>query len=59
MRKKIKNLDDLIMERELIHQKIELDKMKIVKEFDDFKYELTKSFISMSFNKISSFFKKK
>lgn len=57
MKNNIESLYDLRKERELLHQKIEVDKLKIIKEIDDIKFKLTKSLVSVGLKKISSLFK--
>ena len=59
MKNNIESLYDLRKERELLKQKIELDKLKIIKEIDDIKFELTKSLVSTGFKKVSSLLNKK
>lgn len=56
MKNNIETLYDLKKERELIHQKIEVDKLKIIKEIDELKFKLTKSLISNGIKKLSSIF---
>lgn len=58
MKNNIENLYDLRKERELIHQKIELDKLKIIKEIDDLKIEIVKSFVGFGIKNISTLFHK-
>lgn len=58
MKKKIKSLNDIQTEREIIHQKIELNKFKIIKEIDGIKLDLSKKIISETLKKITLLFSK-